>query len=206
MLSSVFFFPRENKSCPWKPFLAFFPIFSRAIFVFHGQFFAVFWVFSRAKIWFFSGFTGNFVFSRAKFWILKVSRATLYFHGQFFGVFSRARFWFSRGKKKHWLSWYFFHKKKTQKKSWEHRDLGTETDEIGEKHVRNLTFGREGGPLQKGGGHFGESSNKQRPSWLPFPRKSHDFGARCCRAIAGAQRENTGSWACDSGRFSLLVE
>ena len=86
------FFSREKKSCPWKPFLAFFSIFSRAIFVFHGQFFAIFLVFSRAKKWlsrakidFFSSFTGNFLFSRAK----------IKFFGGFTGnfVLSRAIFW-----------------------------------------------------------------------------------------------------------------
>ena len=67
---TVFFFSREKKKCPWKPFLLVFWIFSRAESVFHAHFFLFFsrtLFFSRALfLYFFTGrifrFTGRIFF------------------------------------------------------------------------------------------------------------------------------------------------
>ena len=95
-LYPAFFFPRENQKCPWKPFLAFFrlfsrkatplsrtlfSLFSRTLFGFHGHFWSLFCF-----------FTGTFLFSRTLFF-------SFFFHGCVFS-FSRALFvfFFTEGK------------------------------------------------------------------------------------------------------------
>ena len=61
---SVFFFPRENQKCPWKPFFALFAIF----------------------------FTGGNSFSRPLFWTF--SRVVQGFHGQYLINFHGRNFYF----------------------------------------------------------------------------------------------------------------
>ena len=114
----VFFFPRENQKCPWKPFLPIFSIFftrgksfSRALFSvfsrflhgytnrFHGRSLSKKLSFSRGKL--LKIFHGHRFFFTGGIW-RKSSRARFSFHGHFLGknlVFSREDFFFFTGKK-----------------------------------------------------------------------------------------------------------
>ena len=86
---SVFFFPRENKKCPWKRFWAFFWFFSRALFLFHAHFLAHFSLFSRPLFF----FTPTFLIFLRFFHGEKIN-----FHGHKIDIF-HGQLFFSRAKK-----------------------------------------------------------------------------------------------------------